>query len=144
MPVYETLFILQPTLSEEQIEEIVTRLEAIIPDKNGKVLKTERWGKRRLAFRVAGHTEGYYVRYEFEGDGEVQRELERRMRIDDNVIRHLTTRVDPRLAAEAAKKAERERSAAGRGRDVGPADAGGRPPAGEKAAEPSVAPEVKT
>ena len=113
MQKYETLFVLQPGLSEERVDEVVTTFESIIPETKGKHLKTDKWGKRKLAYRVGPHWEGWYVRYEFEGDGAVQRELERRMGISDDVIRHLTTRVDPRMEAEQARAAERERHTEG-------------------------------
>lgn len=119
MNVYETLFVLQPAVSDEQIDEIVKGLEAIIPEKKGNVLKSERWGKRKLAYRIAGHSDGVYIRFEFEGDGEIQRELERRMKINDNVIRHLTTRVDPRLTIQVERKAEREGNARNHGGNSG-------------------------
>jgi small subunit ribosomal protein S6 len=117
MQKYETLFVLQPGLSEERVDETVATFESIIPETKGKHLKTDKWGKRKLAYRIGPHWEGWYVRYEYEGDGAVQRELERRMGISDDVIRHLTTRVDPRMEAEIERRAERERRGEG-GREV--------------------------
>ncbi len=114
MQKYETLFVLQPDLTEERMDEIVQQFGAIIPDSKGNLIRTDKWGKRRLAFRVGRHQEGYYTLYEYEGDGEIQKELERRMKIHDDVIRFLTTRVDPRMEAEVARKAEREKRAEGR------------------------------
>lgn len=113
---YETLFVLQPGLADEKVDEIVAMLEGTIPENEGTLLKTEKWGKRKLSFNVGRHGEGFYVRYEYEGDGRVQRELERRMKIHEDVIRHLTTRIDPRMEAEMARKAERERRSDYRGR----------------------------
>lgn len=115
MQKYETLFVLQPGLAEERVDEIVATFESAIPENKGVVLKTEKWGKRKLSFNVGRHGEGFYVRYEYEGDGQVQRELERRMKIHEDVIRHLTTRIDPRMEAELARKAERDRRSDYRG-----------------------------
>src|SRR5215475_4062459 len=114
MQKYETLYILQPALSDEQVDEIVKTFETIISDTKGTLIKTDKWGKRRLAYRLGKHWEGYYILYEYEGDGAVQRELERRLKIHDHVIRYLTTAVDPRMAAELERKAEREKRSGGR------------------------------
>ena len=115
MQKFETLFVLQPGLSEEKVDEVVATFESIIPETSGTLLTTDKWGKRKLAYRVGDHWEGWYVRYEFEGTGDVQRELERRMGISDDVIRFLTTRVDPRMEAEQARAAEREQRGDGNG-----------------------------
>src|SRR5262245_54705157 len=119
MQKYETLYILEPQLSDEQVDEIVRTFEAVIPDHKGTVIKTDKWGKRKLAYRVGKHWEGHYVLYEYEGDGAIQRELERRMKIHDNVIRYLTTTIDPRMAAELVRKAEREKAMGGRRDEMG-------------------------
>lgn len=114
MQKYETLYILEPHLSDEQVEEIVRTFEAITPDNKGNVIRTDKWGKRKLAYRMGKHWEGHYVLYEYEGTGAIQRELERRLKIHDNVMRFLTTAVDPRMAAELERKAEREKRTGGR------------------------------
>ncbi|HEY3176087.1 MAG TPA: 30S ribosomal protein S6 [Candidatus Polarisedimenticolia bacterium] len=110
----ETLYIIQPNLPDDQVDEIIRTFEAVITDTRGTLIKTDKWGKRKLAYRLAKHWEGYYVLYEYEGDGATQRELERRMKIHDHVIRYLTTRVDPRMAAELVRRAEREKLMGGR------------------------------
>jgi len=111
---YETLYVLQPNLAEEQVDELIRTFEAIIPENKGTLIKTDKWGKKKLAYRIGRHWEGYYVLYEYDGDGDTQRELERRMRIHEDVMRHLTTRIDPRMAAELERKAEREKQSEGR------------------------------
>ncbi len=116
---YETIYIVQPDVAEEQLDGIVQSFEAIIPENNGTLLKTDKWGKRRLAYRIGLHWEGSYVLHEYEGDGSTQRELERRMRIHEDVIRHMTVSVDPRMAAELERRAAREKRMGDR-RDDGP------------------------
>ena len=111
MEKYETLYIIQPNLPEEQVDELIRGFEGVLPENRGTLIKTDKWGRRRLAYRVRKHWEGFYVIHEYEGDGGTQRELERRLRIHDHVIRHLTTRVDPRMAAELERRAEREKRA---------------------------------
>ena len=117
MQKYETLYVLQPNLTDDQVEEIVKTFESVIPDNKGTLVKTDKWGKRKLAYRVGKHWEGYYVLYEYEGSGSIQRELERRLKIHDHVLRYLTTAVDPRMAAELERKAEREKRTGGRSDD---------------------------
>ena len=119
MQKYETLYVLQPNLSEDEVSEIVQIFEAIIPENKGNLIKTDKWGKRKLAYRVGRHWEGYYVLYEYDGDGGTQRELERRMKIHDHVIRHMTTKVDPRMAAEVERRIEREKRMEGRREEGG-------------------------
>jgi small subunit ribosomal protein S6 len=116
---YETLYIIQPNLPDDQVEEIVRLFEGVIPENRGTLVKTDKWGKRKLAYRIGRHWEGYYVIYEYDGDGATQRELERRLKIHDHVIRHMTTRVDPRMAAELERRAEREKRGEGRRDDGG-------------------------
>jgi len=111
MEKYETLYIIQPSIPEEQIEEVIRTFEGIIPENRGTLIKTEKWGRRRLAYRVKNFWEGFYVIHEYEGDGGTQREIERRMRIHDHIVRYLTTRVDPRMAAELERRVEREKRA---------------------------------
>src|SRR5262245_12388537 len=118
MQKYETLYIVQPNLPEDQVDQIVGTFETIIPENKGTHIKTDKWGKRKLAYRIGKHWEGYYVLYEYEGDGSIQRELERRLKIHDDVIRFITVAVDPRMAAELERKAEREKKMEGR-RDDG-------------------------
>ena len=118
MQKYEMLYIVQPNLAEEQVDEIVRTFETIIPEHKGTVVKTDKWGKRKLAHRIGKHWEGYYVLSEYEGDGSIQRELERRLKIHDDIIRYITVTVDPRMAAELERKAEREKKMEGR-RDDG-------------------------
>ncbi|HZI94971.1 MAG TPA: 30S ribosomal protein S6 [Patescibacteria group bacterium] len=118
MAKYETLYIVQPNLAEEQVDEIVRTFEAIIPEHKGTLTKTDKWGKRKLAYRIGKHWEGSYVLYEYEGSGAIQLELERRLRIHDDIIRYITVAVDPRMAAELERKAERDKKNEGR-RDEG-------------------------
>ncbi len=123
MQKYETIYVVQPNLADEQVDELIHLFEAVIPQTKGTLIKTDKWGKRRLAYRIGPHWEGYYVVFEYEGDGATQRELERRMRIHEDVLRHMTVAVDPRMAAELIRRAEREKRLEGRRDDE---DARGR------------------
>ena len=132
MQKYETLYIVQPNLADEQVDEIVGTFAAIIPEHKGTLIKTDKWGKRKLAYRIGRHWEGYYVLYEYEGDGSIQRELERRLKIHDDIIRYITVTVDPRMAAELERKAERDKRMEGRRDEAGDSWGEGRDRFGDR------------
>ena len=110
---YETIVIAAPTLAEEEVNQVISSLEEVITKGGGMVLRVDRWGKRRLAYRVKKFEDGIYTLFFYEAPREVISELERRIRIDDRLIRFLTVHVDweGKLA-----RAEQERAARGRGR----------------------------
>jgi small subunit ribosomal protein S6 len=94
MRTYEVIFIIRPDVPEAEAEALVEGFAQGIAATGGKVEKTEKWGKRRLAYRVQGQVEGYYVFFEVEGTGEVLQELERRLKVSEPVIKYLSVRVD--------------------------------------------------
>lgn len=94
MPIYETVFIARQDLSETQVTEIATELQKIITDDGGSILKTEYWGLRTLAYRINKSRKGHYYLFEYESKGGVISELERIMRLSEDVMRALTTKLD--------------------------------------------------
>jgi ribosomal protein S6 len=93
--IYESMYIVDSGLSDEQLESIVTKYTQLIADQGGTVQAAGRWDKRRLAYDVQGHGDGIFVLMFFEGTPEVAKELDRVFRISDDVFRHLITRVEP-------------------------------------------------
>jgi small subunit ribosomal protein S6 len=91
---YELVYILPPDTTEEQAKELHEQLEAVVSRMNGQIERTENWGRRRLAYEIARHKEGVYVLEVINGSGELMKELDRRLRVMDQVIRHLVARVD--------------------------------------------------
>src|SRR6476660_5785105 len=91
---YELVYILPPDTTEEQVNELHAQLEAVVSRMSGQIEKTENWGRRRLAYEIAHHKEAVYVLEVINGAGELMKELDRRLRVMDQVIRHLTVRVD--------------------------------------------------
>ena len=87
---YEAVYILNPSLSEEQIAALVAKFKAVV-EANGTVSEVDEWGKRRLAYPINDLNEGYYVLMNFESKPEFPAELERVMKITDGVLRCLTT-----------------------------------------------------
>jgi len=92
---YEALYIVDPALSDEQIESIIARHSTVIADQGGEVKAAGKWEKRRLAYEILGRREGIYILMFFDGEPAVAKELDRVFRIADDVIRHIITRVEP-------------------------------------------------
>ena len=110
MRVYEELFILRPNATDEEINPLVEQLTGLITSSGGVVDATEKWGVRRLAYRVQKHAEGYYILIKFHAGVTLVKELERRLRLTDLVLRYLTVRTDERmkkLVKRAKKREER-------------------------------------
>ncbi len=89
---YETVFIIDPTLSEEETAAVVDKFKTLI-EKNGEVENVDEWGKRRLAYEINDHAEGYYVLITFSSKGDFPKELERIFRITDEIMRSIVVRV---------------------------------------------------
>jgi len=88
------MYILKPELEDEAIVAAISRYEEIVKNDGGEVVKTDRWGKRRLAYEVNGCTEGYYVLMSFNAPSSVSQELDRIFKIQDDVLRHLVIKKD--------------------------------------------------
>ena len=114
MRIYETIFIIRPEAQEDEIDATVTQVTTTITDGQGKVDKIERWGKRKLAYRVKGHREGHYILVQFSLESEVglSKEIERRLKVADSVIKYLTVRIDEDLKRLEKLRAAREKRAA--------------------------------
>jgi small subunit ribosomal protein S6 len=91
---YELMFIVRPDIAEEDMEKLVSTLESQITGAGGTVKNIERMGKRRLAYTVRKFRDGLYVLFTLEGEGELVKEMERRLRVTEPVIKFLTVRVD--------------------------------------------------
>src|SRR5918992_4492622 len=91
---YELVYIASPDATDEQVTELHTQVEGIVQRLGGTLDRTENWGRRRLAYEIGKHKEGTYVLEVISGSGELMKEIDRRLRVSDQVIRHLTVRVD--------------------------------------------------
>jgi small subunit ribosomal protein S6 len=91
---YESMYILKPELEEEAIIATVSRFEDVVKNGGGEIVKTDRWGKRRLAYELNGITEGHYVLMTFKSPSSVAQELDRVLRIQDDVVRQLVIKKD--------------------------------------------------
>src|SRR6266849_6515637 len=121
---YDLVFIVRPATPEEEIKKVLTVIEHTVAEKGGKIEKTEHWGTRKLAYRVAKHREGIYVHQEIRTNhGELIAELERRLRVQDTVIKYQTVRLDEDLKRQKKLTMKREKRAARRPRRTTPAPA---------------------
>jgi small subunit ribosomal protein S6 len=108
---YETIFIASPTLTEEQSDELVKQFEGIIAEQGGELLKTDKWGRKKLAYEVQKFSEGYYTLFEMNAGPTLIAELERRFRNHDSVIKYLSIRMDEAEKAAGRTKQRIEREA---------------------------------
>ena len=123
---YDLIFIARPATPEEDIKKVISGIEHTCAEKGGKIEKTEHWGTRRLAYKVAKHREGIYVYQQIRtSHGELMAELERRLRVQDVVIKYLTIRLDEDLKLQKKLGDRRDKRAARRPRRTPSA-----PPAG--------------
>jgi small subunit ribosomal protein S6 len=118
---YDLIFIARPATPEDEIKKILTLIEHTCAEKGAKIEKTEHWGTRKLAYRVAKHREGIYVYQQIHTThGELISELERRLRVQDTVIKYLTVRLDEDLKRQKKLTQKREKRAARRPRRTTP------------------------
>src|SRR5215831_12678090 len=118
---YEIIFIVNPNVPEEEVDKINSQLEGIITSGGGKVEKMEKMGKRRLAYEVDKHREGYYVLFVIAANGDIIRECERRLRVIDAVIKYISVRTDDETRRLEKIKSFRQKRAARRGTGRKPA-----------------------
>ncbi|HET6279297.1 MAG TPA: 30S ribosomal protein S6 [Candidatus Polarisedimenticolia bacterium] len=114
---YETVFVNDPTLTEEENEEIIRMLDDVVTSGGGTVHKVERWGKRRLAYPILHMEEGTYVLMLIECPASLVKEIDRRYRMNDRILRHQTVRVQDESQLEPSpimrsRASEREERAA--------------------------------
>jgi small subunit ribosomal protein S6 len=91
---YELVYVVSPEASDEQVADLHTQVEAIVQRIGGQIEKTDNWGRRKLAYEIGRHKEGTYVLEVIDGGGELMKEIDRRLKVTDLVIRHLIVRVD--------------------------------------------------
>ncbi len=109
---YETVFILNPVLSDEQIKETVKKYEDFLKSKGAKMINKEDWGLKKLAYPIQHKKSGFYHLFEFTVPGEAINALEVEYRRDERVMRYLTVRLDKHAIAWAEKRRNRNKQKA--------------------------------
>ncbi len=114
MRIYEELFIVKPDAVVEEVDAFIVQVKEIITSAGGTIEKEEKWGTRKLAYRVQKFAEGVYILLQFSAKPETIHELERRMRVQDMVIKFITVRIDEKMKKIEKRKKHREKRAAKR------------------------------
>ncbi len=112
MRIYEELFIVRPDATDEEVDPLIEQLRNVITQAGGTVDKADKWGVRKLAYRVLKYNEGQYILLQFSAKPEAVKEVERRLRVADLVLKHLTVRIDEKLKRIEKRKKAREKRAA--------------------------------
>jgi len=105
--IYEVLFIADPNLGEPEVDALAATIQGYAEKEGAKTQKVEKWGKKRLAYDIKKHREGYYVLLVVEAKPEIVKEVERRIRVTDGVVKFITVRVDEDLKKAERRKAQR-------------------------------------
>ena len=135
---YDLIFICRPDTPEPDVDKVIATVEHAAAEKGAKIEKTEKWGRKRMAYRVQRLREGFYVYMVLRSShGEVVKELERRLKVADPVMKYLTVRVDEELKRQDKLKRHREKRAARRPRKPVPTAVAPPPAASEPAAAAS-------
>lgn len=111
MPLYEHVFLARQDLAQAQVDALAENATNIIKDNGGKVVKTETWGLRSLAYRIAKNRKAHYVMLDIDAPAPALAELERQSNINEDIIRFLTIRVDEHESGPSAimRRGEKER-----------------------------------
>ena len=116
---YELVYIVSPDATDEQVQGLHGQVEEIVGRLGGTLDKTDNWGRRKLAYEIGPHKEGTYVLEVISGAGDLMKEIDRRLRVNDQIIRHLIVRVDEENRvverARTKRKTESERRRVARG-----------------------------
>ncbi|MFP6741425.1 MAG: 30S ribosomal protein S6 [Alphaproteobacteria bacterium] len=131
MPLYESTFIARHDMSTQQVEGLAETFSTIITDNGGNVTKTESWGLKTLAYRVKKNRKGHFIFFNIDAPPSALQEYERNLRLDEDILRYLTVRVDeldPEPSIMMQARASRDDRGHGRGpRDDRPRDGGEKP-----------------
>jgi small subunit ribosomal protein S6 len=104
---YELVYVISPDATDEQVTDLHAQVDAIVQRMGGQIEKTETWGRRKLAYEIGRHKEGIYVLEGILGGGELLKEIDRRLKVTDLIIRHLIVRVDEEQAVVDRTRARR-------------------------------------
>src|SRR3954469_14793480 len=138
--IYEELFIVKPDVLDEEVDTYVEQLRTQLTTAGATVDKVDKWGKRKLAYRIDKYREGTYVLFQFSGPADVVRELERRLRVSDVVLKFLTVRIDETLKRLEKRKKERDKRTAKRALNAPATPVPAQPSLAQQMTEPPAGP----
>ncbi|MBP1768998.1 MAG: rpsF [Candidatus Aminicenantes bacterium] len=128
MKIYETGFLLTPNLSEDDTDKLINQMADVISQREGRLIRQERWGKHRMAYSIKRWSEAFYVFFHYEGKPDIPLELERRFKQTDSVLRYLTLQKE----ARDATRRKRKKSAAAEPKEAPPEAAAEPRPAAQE------------
>jgi small subunit ribosomal protein S6 len=140
MRVYEELFIIRPDAPDEDVDHLVEQLQTFLTGAGATVDKVDKWGKRKLAYRIGKFREGAYILIQFSAKPETVKEVERRLRVNDLVIKFITVRIDETLKRIEKRKKQRDKRAARRPAPVVPQPSVAQQMMGAGAEKPAAVP----
>lgn len=115
MTTYETIFVLDPSLEDHGIQKEIQKVEDLIAGRQGKVVKTEKWGLKKFAYPIKKKLQGFYTLIYFEGEGNIPLELERSFKLNESCLRYLTvaseSKTEPQEQGEMKEESEEGSSA---------------------------------
>lgn len=109
MPLYETVFITRQDLSQGQNDELANQMKQIVQDQGGKIANTEYWGLRQMAYKINKNKKGHYTLFHIDGPAAAKDELERNLRISEDVLRFISVRIEKLPEGPSAILTPRER-----------------------------------
>jgi len=135
MKIYETGFLLAPNLSEDDTEKLIIQMADVVSQREGKLIKQEKWGKRRMAYSIKRFSEAFYVFLHYEGRPDIPLELERRFKQTDSVLRYLTLQKEAKETTRRRRKKTAQEPKEAAAEPAGEKDGAEPRPAGQEPGE---------
>jgi len=108
MPIYETIFIINPNLADEETAGVIKKMQDVVAKQGGEMLKFEDWGKKKLAYEIKKHKRGHYAFFQFKAAPTAVSELERTYKLTDSIIKFLTVKLEKELRTRPALKPKKK------------------------------------
>ena len=121
MPIYESIFIINPNLSDDETAGVIKKMQDVVAKQGGEMLKFEDWGKKKLAYEIKKHKRGHYAFFQFKSAPTAISELERTYKLTDSVIKFLTVKLEKELRTRPAPKPKKKNAV--KAAEAGPAQA---------------------
>src|SRR5512140_2697698 len=108
MPIYESIFIINPNINDEETAAVIKKMQDVVVKQGGEMLKSEDWGKKKLAYEIKKQKRGHYAFFQFKAAPAVVSELERTYKLTDSVIKFLTVKLEKELRVRPAPKPKKK------------------------------------
>jgi small subunit ribosomal protein S6 len=112
MPIYESIFIINPNISDDETNAVIKKMQDVVAKQGGEMLKFEDWGKKKLSYEIKKQKRGHYVFFQFKGTPAAIAELERTYKLTDTIIKFISVKLEKELRVKAPPKPKKEKPAA--------------------------------